>query len=122
MKYILFISLWLVVLSNVLWAKSYIISYEIYDDSNVTAVFGAKKALFEQYDEITERVDDIYIGDLLESEIETFIIDQAVVSYENSVVRVVVGDGLGTYIHGELVQESCVVKPRGESWILSWFE
>lgn len=120
MKYLLIIALWFVVLSNVLWAKAYVIQYEIYDDSNVTRVFEVKKELFKQFDELVDRVDDIYVGDLLEKEI--LEIDDVVITYKDYKVTVVIGDGLGAYIHGELVQESCVVKPRGESFIISLFE
>ena len=120
MKYVLIIALWFVVLSNVLWAKSYVIQYEIYDDSNVTRVFEVKKELFKQFDALVDRVDNIYVGDLLKK--KDFTIENCDVTYKDYVVTVVVGDGMGTYIHGELVQESCVVKPRGESIIMSLFE
>ena len=120
MKYVLIIALWFVVLSNVLWAKSYVIQYEIYDDSNVTRVFEVKKELFKQFDALVDRVDNIYVGDLLKK--KDFTIENCDVTYKDYVVTVVVGDGMGTYIHGELVQENCVVKPRGESIIMSLFE
>jgi hypothetical protein len=78
MKYVLIIALWFVVLSNVLWAKSYVIQYEIYDDSNVTRVFEIKKELFKQFDALVDRVDNIYVGDLLEK--EYFIIENSKVA------------------------------------------
>ena len=120
MKYILIIALWFVLLSNVLWAKSYIISYEIYDNSSISQVFEVKKELFKQFDELTARVDSIYVGDLLEN--GTFTIENTSISYKDYTVTVIIGDGLGSYIHGDLVQESCVVKPRGESFVMSLFE
>ena len=85
MKYVLIIALWFVVLSNVLWAKSYVIQYEIYDDSNVTRVFEVKKELFKQYDTLVDRVDNIYVGDLLEK--EYFIIENSKVTYKDYVVE-----------------------------------
>lgn len=120
MKYLILVALWLVVLSNVLFAKSYVIGYEIYDDSNASRIFEVKEELFEQFDVLVNRVDDVYINDLLEEYV--FSIDDTVISYKDYKVTVVIGDGMGSYIHGELVEESCVMKPRGESFIIQLFE
>ena len=121
MKYIIVVCLWFLLMSNILWAKSYVISYEIYDDSKESSVFEVKKALFNWYDEISEGVDDIYIGDLIENEISEFEYEDVSITYANNKVTVIIKDGLGVYISGELVEESCVVKPRSTSFIQELF-
>lgn len=115
MKYFLLVGIWLVLLSNVLWAKTYVIGYEIYGDSNNGDVIAIKEDIFRQYDALVDRVDDLYIHQLLKEYSEQFVIDDAVITYDHMVLRVVVGDGMGIYIHGELVQENCMIKPRTES-------
>lgn len=122
MKYSIVVCVWLVLMSNVLWAKSYVIGYEIYDDSNVSSVFEVKRLLFNWYDDIASGVDDVYIGRLIENEIDTFKLEDVDVSYVDDKVIVVVGDGLGVYISGELVEESCVVKPRTTSFLKQLFD
>ena len=122
MKYIIVVCLWFLLMSNVLWAKSYVISYEIYDDSTTSSVFEIKKSLFQWYDAISDRVDDVYIGDLIENELGTFELENVTVTYDNNRITLIVGDGLGMYIHGELVEESCVVKPRSTSFIQELFD
>ena len=120
MKYVLLVSMWLLVLSNVLFAKSYVIGYEIYDDSSDSRVFAVKEELFDQFDALVNRVDDVYMNDLLKE--YEFNIDNTRITYNDYKVTVVIGDGLGSYIHGELVEESCVMKPQGESFIKQLFE
>jgi hypothetical protein len=120
MKYILIIALWFVVLSNVLFAKSYVIQYEIYDDSSESMIFEVKEELFEQFDYMVDRVDAIYVHELLKEHM--FYIEGTNIEYHNFMVTVVIGDGLGSYIHGELVEENCVMKPRGESFIKQMLE
>ena len=122
MKYIIVVCLWFLLMSNVLWAKSYVIGYEIYDDSRTSSIFEVKKSLFKWYDDISDRVDDVYIGDLIEQEIDSFDFVDVIVTYDNNRVTLIVGDGLGMYIHGELVKESCVVKPRSTSFIQELFD
>ena len=121
MRYIIVICLWLVFMSNSLWAKSYVIGYEIYDDSNDSSVFEVKRELFDWYDSLVSRVDDVYIGELLENELDTFDYNNVSIEYDNHVITLVIGDGFGYYIKGELVEETCVVKPRGTSFIQELF-
>ena len=45
-----------------------------------------------------------------------------IISYINNKVTLVIGDGLGVYINGELAKESCVVKPRATSFIQELFD
>lgn len=98
-------------------ARTETIRYEIYYDSRSTDIYALKEDVLETFDNLCERVDDSSYASMLVAEQDAFYLDGvSEVSFGWDVLTIRVGDGKGTYLEGELIKQSCEIKPQVTSW------
>lgn len=102
-------------------ARTYVIRYEIYGDMTTDNLIEIKQQMLDTFEMLSDRVDDQYYAVLIAEHLELFESDGIKARYQDGILTLVVKQGNGTCIRGELVKETCTVKPKGSFWLQEVF-
>lgn len=116
--------IWLFGLGIVVAGKSETIAYEIRYDSDSEETFEIKETVLMKYQELIRGVHDESVGTMVIHNLDHFMWrDDISASWKNNQLEVVVGDGKGTIIEGDLTSGSlCFPEVKPKSLLAQWFE
>ncbi|MEG0315149.1 MAG: multidrug transporter [Erysipelotrichaceae bacterium] len=127
-KYLIFASIWLLVLTLPTIASSYSnIEFTIKMDSEIGNVYDTKKEMQAIFNEMVDGLDKESYDDIIRDNLDIFEeIEGSTVRLLDNNLTIVIGDGKGTKIQGTLdKQQYCIptVKPKSFlSDLFSWFK
>lgn len=115
-KYIIVGIVWFCLLGTKIYSMNESIPYTLHMDSQQDNLYEVKEEILTTYGNIMRGVSDESDGMMIIHNLEQFAFDEyTIATYKDNTLQVVVGDGKGSYIHGELKRDLfCIpeVKPK----------
>lgn len=123
-KYLLVGFIWFCLLCTKVSSMNEAIPYTLYMDSHRDDVYKVKEEILTTYGELMRGVSDESDGMMLVHNLEQFEFDDTTsAQFKNNGLEVIVGDGKGTHITGELERSLiCIPEVKPKSLLLQYLE
>lgn len=115
-------SCWLVILSTAVISKSVPLTYTLQLSSDTQNSAALKQELLNRYRDLIRGVHDESISVMVVENLDWFMWEESMnAQWKNGELRIIVGDGKGAIIHGDLdPQEQCLPEVKTKSLLLEW--
>lgn len=123
-KYVIAGIIWFCLLGTKIVSMSEAIPYSLYMDSNRDDVYEVKEEILSTYGELMRGVSNESDGMMIIHNLKQFEFDEMTsAKFKNNELEVIVGDGKGVYIHGELERKFlCVPEVKPKSLIMQYLK
>lgn len=122
-KYMLVGAVWFCLLGTKIYSMNEAIPYTLYIDSHQDNLYEVKEDILTTYGNIMRGVSDESDGMMVIHNLEQFEFNEnTTATFKNNTLQVVVGDGQGAFINGELKRDLfCVPEVKPKSLIQQYF-
>lgn len=122
-RYILFASLWLILLTIGVTSKQKPLEFVIYCDQEMKHSAEVKNEVLMRYALMMRGVHEESEIELIRHNLDDFMWDDNMIAkWENHMLKITIGDGKGVMIHGDLkMDETCLPQVKTKSLFAEWF-
>lgn len=123
-KYMIFCCFWFIVLAIGVTGKTQELEFVIYNDSDNAQTYEIKNEVLKRYAEIVRGVHEESALTLVLQNLHQFEWEESIYAdWNNNRLELIIGDGSGTIIHGDLEGQSlCFPEAKPTSLFAQWFK